>query len=96
MTANPDDLDRLAQYVNAKADELRHVMNEYSQRTSRVEWVGDAAQGFREDVGGRRGEVEQACQRLGQVADSLRRGAEQIRREERERREREARARGRH
>lgn len=95
MTANPDDLDRVAQYVTGKANELAGIADDYGRLTSRVEWEGPAAQAFRDEVGARRSEAHQVRQRLEQVADALRRGAEQIRREraERERREREARER---
>lgn len=94
MTASPEELERAAQYVRAKADDLVSLANAYAQRTAQVEWTGKAAQGFREDVVARLSDANHARQRLEEVAAALRRGAEHIRRErERQRREAEERRR---
>ncbi|KWW98276.1 hypothetical protein TH66_20545 [Carbonactinospora thermoautotrophica] len=76
---DPDELDRLAQRLVARAAEVRAHADKLSRRAQAVQWQSISADLFRETIARDRQRLERAADQLEQAAAELRAHAQEVR-----------------
>jgi hypothetical protein len=79
LYGDPDELDRLAQWLRSRADVVRRAADEQVRRAQMAEWVSVAANSYRRQLVRDRQAADRAADHLERAAAALHAHAEEIR-----------------
>lgn len=79
LYGDPDELDRLAGVLQARATQVRQHAADHVRQGQAVRWVSTAAQAYRDRIARDRADAERAAESLEQAAALLRAHAAQVR-----------------